>query len=216
MAVPPTIPTSFVPRQSPAVSPRGSGRSFASVFFFLATVVFALSLIAAGAVFAYDEYLKSAIESRTSDLESFEKAVSPQTVEELVRLKDRLAISRDLLGGHVSLLAFFDLLELATLQNVRFSSLSFTLTDEGGGAAGVELIGVARSFNALAAQSRTLASDARVRDSIFRNIKVNQDGTIGFTLTATLDQRLVRAYVPSASTPEALPETPIETPSETL
>lgn len=221
MALPPTIPTSFVPRQPSATPSRANGRSFASVAFFLATGLFILALVAAGGVFAYDQYLGSAIQSRASDLESFEKAVSPQTVEELVRLKDRLLISRDLLNDHVSLLSFFTLLEAATLQSVRFSSLSFALTGENAGAAEVELTGVARSFNALAAQSRSLAADARVRDSIFGNIKVNQDGTIGFTLTATLDRRLVRAYTPSAAVPETpaeivpgtVPEAPAETPS---
>ena len=60
------------------------------------------------------------------------------------------------------------------------------------GKAQLDGVGVAKSFNALAAVSTAFASDGRVKDAIFSNIVVDAgDNSVSFALTATLDQELV-------------------------
>ena len=77
----------------------------------------------------------------------------------------------------------------------------------------VAMDGIARSFNALAAQSASIATEKRIKRAIFSDISVNDNGTVGFSLTATLDPRLITlgdaipgtgaVEAPAAPAPEA-------------
>jgi Tfp pilus assembly protein PilN len=55
----------------------------------------------------------------------------------------------------------------------------------------IEGTGTAKSFNALAAASTALASDGRIKDVIFSAITVNKDATVSFSVSATLDPKIV-------------------------
>jgi hypothetical protein len=169
-----------------------------------ASIAFACLLIAA-AVFAYEFYLKSAHVTKTAQLEEAQKAVNIDTVEDFIRLRNRLTALESLLDHHVILSEFFDVLETRTLQSVRFSGLTVAVdTDR---SAEIQMEGVARSFNALAAQSTQFAAEKRIKRAIFSDIAVNTNGTVAFSLTATVDPRLITSaeVLPGISEPEALP-----------
>ena len=163
----------------------------------------AASVLIAGAVFAYEFYLKSAHDSKTVQLEEAQKAVNIDTVEDFIRLRGRLSALESMLDNHVLLSEFFDLLELRTLQSVRFSGLSLTVKDDR--SADIQMEGVAKSFNALAAQSTQLAAEKRIKRAIFSGIAVNENGTVSFSLSATIDPRLITSaeVLPGISEPEA-------------
>jgi len=168
----------------------------------IALVILGLSIVVAGGVFAYEFFLKGSREAKTAQLEAAQKAVNIDTVEEYIRLKNRLGSIETLLNGHVELSEFFTMLETRTLANVRFNSLSVSVAEDR--TAEIEMSGVARSFNALAAQSTQLASERRLKRAIFSDIVVNTNCTVGFSLTAVVDPRLITSadVLPGISEPD--------------
>ena len=204
VAVSPTIPTSFVPKQ-PLDAPRRKMQAGDNIFLVISIVVLAVSLVTALAVFGYDKYLSSVIEVKSAALEEARNELDQQKVEDFIRLKDRFASGRQLLDDHVAASRFFTLLETATLQNVQYSSLELAIADDR--TASVTLSGLARNFNTLAAQSNEIAKYREVKRAIFSEITIAPNGLVGFTLTATVDPSLVRMpevnAAPAATTTEA-------------
>lgn len=187
-------------------------KSGTNIFSILALVLLGVSLAGALATFGYEFYLKSARDTKTAELTAAQQSVDMDAVEDFVRLRDRLVSVETILNEHVMLSEFFDTLEARTLQNVRFSRLSVSVGDDR--TAEIETEGVARSFNALAAQSAALAGERRIKRAIFSDISVNTNGTVSFTLTATLDPRLITAGevlpgIPDTSVPVEGVETPV-------
>ena len=67
------------------------------------------------------------------------------------------------------------------------------------------MAGVAGNFNARAAESAAIAAERAVKRAVFSDIKVENDGFVGFSLSALLEPDVVTGEVSST---EAAPETP--------
>ncbi len=211
MALPPTIPTSFVPHVNSS-SARSFRGNFVGTFGAFAYVALVIVLALALGVFLYGRILASSKTAKDTALANAQAAIDPATVENFVRLRDRLSSSKSLLAAHIAFSGFFSSLEKLLPANVRFTSLHLSLVDTGG--ARVDGSGVAKSFNALAATSNAFAADGRIRDAIFSNISVNRDGSVSFTLAATLDPKLL-AFTPTTATESPTSELPQESSSPT-
>lgn len=200
MALPPTIPTSFVPHPGGS-APQRYKSDLTGAFGFFAYGLLTLVVVLALGVFIYGSILSAQKSSMDADLSKKEAAIDPKTVEEFVRLRDRLTNGMQLLNQHLAFTGFFGTLENLMPATVRLTSLHLSLDDVKGPK--LEGAGTAKSFNALAAASNAFATDGHIKDAIFSNITVNQSGSVDFELTAMLDPKLV-AYVPSAA-PVAAP-----------
>ncbi|MDD3531339.1 MAG: hypothetical protein PHV99_01995 [Candidatus Pacebacteria bacterium] len=201
MALPPTIPTSFVPHAASASVARPRS-SFVSVFGFFSYAMLGIAFVLALGVFLYGRILAASMSSKDAALAAAQANIDPATIENFVRLRDRLASSRSLLENHTSFSRFFSTLEKLLPASVRFTSLHLSTSDVG--APKIEGAGIAGSFNALAATSNAFATDGHIKDAIFSNISVNRDGSVSFTLSATLDPKLA-VFTPSALQPIAPP-----------
>jgi len=179
-------------------------RSGVNVFFLIAATAVVIVVAIAGGVFGYTLYLKNARDTKAALLATAEQSINVDQVEGFIRLRDRLTTADTLLDEHIRLSEFFSILEMRTLQSVRFSTLSISVKDDR--AAEIRMEGVARSFNALAAQSAEFAAEKRIKRAIFSSIAVNENGTVAFSLSAEADARLITAAdrfippVPAAST----------------
>jgi hypothetical protein len=113
-----------------------------------------------------------------------------------------------MIANHTTISRFFSLLEDSTLQNVRFDDLTLEVAEDR--TARIELSGVARNFNTLAAQSNAIAAEKQFKRSIFSGIDLNTNGTVGFTLTAELEPSVVVMGMPEA--PVVIPEPEVVVP----
>ena len=190
MALPPTIPTSFVPRPTTA---RRRGADFIGTFGFLMYAILGIVFLMALGVFFYGQILSAEQKSKDDKLAAIE--VDRTTIEDFVRLSNRLKQSGTLLSKHVAFSNFFNVLQTLLPTSVRFSTLHLSLDSYG--APRVDGAGVAKNFNALAAASTALASDGRIKDAIFSKLSVNKDNSVSFGLSATLDPKLT-AFAPNA------------------
>jgi hypothetical protein len=188
MALPPTIPTSFVPHQSSS-EPKRFRLDYAGAFGFLAYVILGIVFLLALGVFIYGRILATEKSSKDKKLLAAEQAVDSQTVENFVRLRDRLVSSKMLLDKHIAFSGFFEAFGGIIPSTVRFTELR--LSNDIKGMSKVEGSGVAKNFNTLAATSMAFASDGRIKDAIFSNLKINSDSSVAFALTATLDPKIV-------------------------
>lgn len=214
MALPPTIPTSFVPH-APG-SPQQfrasfSSDSFIGAFGLFAYFVLGVAFVLALGVFVYGRYLASELSTKDAAIAKATAAIDRSTVEGFVRLRNRLNLSGTLLNKHLALSSFFTSLETLLPASVRFSALH--ISTDAAGMSKVEATGLAKNFNSLAVVSTAFAADGRIKDAIFSKISINKDNSVSFSLSATLDPKLV-AFSPNETTldlgsPSALPTEPV-------
>lgn len=192
MALPPTIPTSFVPHSSS--TPRRFRSDMTGAFRFFAYAILFISFLLAIGVFFYGSILSAEKSSKDKDLLAAEQAIDLKTVENFVRLGNRLSSSETLLSKHIAFSGFFSSLESIMPTTARFTNLHLFIDTKG--VAKVDGTGVAKNFNALASVSQAFANDGRIKDAIFSNIRVNgNNNSVSFSLTATLDPSII-AFTP--------------------
>lgn len=208
---PTTIPTSFVPKQ-PVRSGSPYAKSGGNTFFIVALIVLGVSVVSSVGVFGFEQYLKSVRDAKAEEVRMAQESLSTDTVEEFIRTRNRFIAAGSLLESHTATTGFFELLETLTLENVRFSTLSFEIGEDG--SAKIAMDGTARTFNALAAQSSAFAGEKRIKRAIFSEIALNtQNDTVTFTLTAELDPKLLafsNRPVPNTGIPEDIEPAPTE------
>lgn len=206
MDLPRTIPTSFVPQPASAAG-RKSHSDFTGAFGFLAYAILGIVFALAIGVFLYGRILAAEQSSKDAELQKAEAAIDPATIESFVQLRDRLDSSKTLLANHIAFSGFFAALETLLPATVRFTSIHLSIaaasasapTSASGQTITFEGTGVAKSFNALAAASNSFAADGRIEDAIFSNFTINKDNSVSFSLSASLDPKLV-AFAPAPVT----------------
>jgi hypothetical protein len=207
----PSIPTSFVPKQSAPQAPRVVHSGF-NVFMAGAIFLLVVSMVSAVGVFAYQAYLVGLKDAKTASLREAKANVNSNIVEEFIRMRDRFTEGKTLLDGHIALSGFFDLLEELTLDNVRYSTLTLTLLADG--TAEIGLDGTAKSFNALAAQSAAFSKELRIDRAIFSGIQLDQGGTVSFTLSAEVEPEVFAFSLPTGAPRQTVPLPPTSTAPE--
>jgi hypothetical protein len=208
MALPPTIPTSFVPHPSSASQKRFKV-DFVGAFGLLSMVIFVLMIVLAVVVFLYKGALTVAKENKTAELIEKQKSIDPAVAQSFVRLSNRLTSGQMLLDNHIAFSGFYSTLGDILPNTVRFSSLHVAATE--GKKMTLDGAGVAKNFNALAAASSEFAKNGGIKDAIFSKVLVNKDNSVSFSLTATIDPELVEfraadlaaAPAPAAATTSA-------------
>jgi hypothetical protein len=145
--------------------------------------------------------------------------VSQNTVQQFVELQNRLSSAGGLLDGHITLSAFFNLLESLTLSHVEFLSLKLTVADDH--TATLDATGVAATFNALAAESKAFSANPQIKRAVFSNFVTQKDGGVSFNLTATISPAAVAAFgaatpAPAATTTPAVTSTSTPTTTGTV
>ena len=177
---------SFIPKKplTGGASARGVG-----LLMIVATLVFAVSLVAAGGVFALDQYTKQQLASDDKTLQMAEGAFDPGVIQDLVRTNSRLIEVKKRLASHVAPSALFAFLSNLTLGSVQFDNFSYSLHDDG--SASIALSGKTDSFASVALQSDQFGAARSLKDVVFSNIVVDQGGKVSFSVAAGVDQNAI-------------------------
>ncbi len=183
----PQAPASFIPKKS--FTPGPSHGEGAGLLFLIALLIFIVSLVAAGLVFGYEQYLNQSIANKSAVLQKDQSAIDLSSINDLVRMDNRILQAKILLAGHVAPSALFDFLSQQTLLNVQFTSFNYQLQPNG--SALVTLQGIADSFSTLALQSDQFGSSNMLKNIIFSNINTNTSGQVVFTLSTNVSQALL-------------------------
>jgi hypothetical protein len=190
--------TSFIPKK-PTVSAIGSvssaprHRYTSSIFMTIATIIFIISILGTGAVFAYKQYLINAQETYKIDLATREKQFNTDLIEQLKGQNIKIDDARSLLANHVALSQIFDVLSRLTIENVSFKSLDVSSPTTGSDGIKISLQGYGTSLSAVAYQSDVLSQLDQyglrkvVKNPILSNPTLNTNGAVSFGFTAVID-----------------------------
>lgn len=184
----PQVQTSFIPKKS-LVESRGHGAGV-GLLLLLSILLFALSVVGAGAAFAYQGIERGLIANKDTSLKAAEGAFEPNVIEDLIRLDSRLKRTSDLLQKHIAPSGVFDFLSTITLEKVQFTSFGFTAAGGNGGGATINLTGVGDSFSTVALQSDQFGATRLLKDVVFSGVAVGAGGKVSFSVSATLDPSL--------------------------
>ena len=187
----PKFQSSFIPK-GPVTSTIGASigqkAKQTGLFSFLALVIFVGSVLLALGMFGYNYYLKYRIGKMGSDLESARATLSPDVIDELTRLNNRIIYTEELVSRHQILVPLFEFLEVSTPRSVRFSDVRYSMTGKG-----IELTmrGEARGYAALALQADIFSKSKSIKDPIFSDLNLNEKGDVRFSFKAIVDPSLV-------------------------
>ncbi len=186
----PKFQTSFIPKRALEEAATGHPRrGTVGIVTVISLIIFLGSILAALGVFLYSRVVVQQIASKNSELERARGEFEPALIEALAQLDRRLGVSGELLKGHVALSPLFQLLGSLTLKSVRFES--FKYGNDGPDKIIISLRGVAKSFGSVALQSDVFGKSPFIKNPIFANPNLDQDGNVVFDFTATLDSRLL-------------------------
>lgn len=186
-----------MPKQPVAAAPKKRAAGV-NPFLTLSYLILGVSLLAAAGIFGYQYFLTGVAQQKAQAVKAAQNAIDQATVTSFIRLRDRFTAAQQVLSNHVVLSQFFTDLENLTLQGVRFTNLTLTVADDR--TAVIALSGTAKSFNTLAAQSQSFATDTRIKRAIFSGITVNgKDNSVSFNVSASLDPSLIRVAPPGAA-----------------
>ena len=189
--------TSFIPKK-PTASAIGNisapkHRHGASIFMTIASVLFILSLVSAGAVYALDRYLQSAQDAYKVTLSTREQQFNIDLIEQLKGENVKIDLARQLLNGHFALSQIFGIIGSLTAENVRFMSMDLSAGKTSSDGIKVGLEGYGTSFAAVAFQSDVLNQLDQyglrkvVKNPILSNPTVGSNNAVSFGFSATID-----------------------------
>lgn len=202
----PQVPASFIPKQ-PLVETRSGVGAGAGLITLVSVLLFVVSLVGAGGVFAYTGILTASIANKDTSLKAAEGAFEPEVIAELGRLDARLIQVQKLLAGHLAPSGVFDFLSTITLTQVQFTN--FTFKKQADGSAVITLQGTGDSFSTVALQSDQFGSTRLLKDVVFSDVAIGQSGKVSFSVKATVDPSLYLYSKQTAST-QAAPVQPIQ------
>lgn len=181
----PELRTTFIPKTPASATTKTPARTI-SVFVLLSSLIFILSLAAAGGMYFYRALLVRDIETLSQSVTRAEEIISPSLVGRLSAFEKRSRAVKTLLNKHTVISPVFELLEALTISSVRFADFNYTAGKEGN--AKLTLAGEAKSYSALAAQSVLLGRSEYVKGPIFSDFTLNPIGNVTFKFSAGLDR----------------------------
>jgi hypothetical protein len=192
----PKLQTSFIPKKNTGESRH---RSVPLGFFtILGYIIFCLSIFAAVGLFGANFLLTQNIAAQDTKLSSKVKTFDAHSINDLIRFNSRLETAKKILASHLATSAVFSLLSQNTIQSVQFNAFNYV---NDGAKINVSLMGKAPNFASLAFQSDTFSQVSYLRDQVFSDITLGQDGTVGFKFIATVDPTALVYTVATSTTP---------------
>ncbi len=194
----PKFQSSFIPKGSPTST---GGTSYAStnfasgrplkegnLFSFMATIIFALSFLAALGLLGYTYYLNYSINRMKAELVAARDNLEPEVINELIRLDSRLNFARDLITNHQIVTPLFAFLSASTPVTVRFKDFNLSHTEKG---VVLRLQGEARGYGALALQADIFNKQKFFNNATFSDFNLSEKGDVVFSFQATVDPSLL-------------------------
>ncbi len=178
---------SFIPK-NPIVSdtPSAYRRQSINILTLVSIIIFIFSATIGAGAFVYEKYLKSSLIQKQADLEKARASFDPVLIQEIRRLDNRIEHSKEILSRHAAFSAFFETLELSTLQNIQFKSFNLN-TVPGDDGVKIDLQGVARNYASVALQSDSFNKTVGIKNPVFSDLNLDQSGMVTFSISAFLD-----------------------------
>lgn len=188
----PKFRTSFIPKKALVTASnlqKKSGEGSLGVITLLVLIIALGAIVLSVGVFLYQQILEASITRKTDTLERARAAFEPALIQTLVRIDTRLGAAETILNQHITPSVFFETLENLTLKSVQFQD--FRLTRVGNGKISISMKGIANDFRGVALQADVFGNSKLIREPIFSNLNLDQDGKAVFSLSAFIDPSFI-------------------------
>ncbi len=189
--------TSFIPKTTLDPIANNTAHRPLGFFSFITSIIFFITVLVAGGAFGWHKYLDSSKLKIQSDLDRNIKSFEPQTLDEYVRLNNRIDSAKTLLAKHVAVSYIFDFLQEQTIQSVKFSDFKYDIGTDG--SALLSMNGEAKSYNAVAYQAEVFGKERALKTPLFSNLDLDTFGNVIFNFTTKVDPGFI-TYTRKANT----------------
>jgi hypothetical protein len=181
------IQPSFIPKK-PVVGQTPRSHTGGGLFYYIGSTIFTVAVVACVVLFAYQYYLNGQIAKMNLELTQAREALQPELIKALSRSSKRFASAEEILKQHVTVSAFFNVLQKLTLQTVRFSSFAYDMKPEG---IVVTMKGEAKSYATVAQQAKIISEDPAFKSAQFSDLDLNTKGNVIFAMKAVINPATV-------------------------
>ncbi len=190
--------TSFIPKK-PLVSgsqvPVSASRPM-GVFNFL-SILFVIMVIALyGGLFVYKNLLSKNLNNLHTSLKTSQNSFELETIGDLQLFDKRMAVSKQVMSGHIVFSPLFELISELTLPSVQFTKFGQTSSVDGRNIL-VNMSGLAKDYRSIALQAQVLNSDKGkyFKDVVFSNLGLadekDKKGYVKFEISFSVDPTLL-------------------------
>jgi len=176
-----------------------------NIFSLVATILFILTIFAAGGLFVYQKIIEKQIKDADIELASAREAFETGEIQELIDASIKINSIKDLLDKHFAVSELMIELQRLTLKNVRFSNFSFKNSE---GNHFLSMDGEGLSYNALAKQSEAFSDSGFIKNTEFSDFALSNKGTVNFKFNGSVDSSRI-LYRKSVEAPKVESETQI-------
>ena len=178
---------SFVPKK-PISAKNRTRKASAGIFFGVSFILFILVAGSATSVYFYKIYKEKKIENMKISLERAKAAFEPSLIIELKELDARIKSADIILNKHMAFSEFFSFIEENTLKTIQFNSFDYSENEDG---VKVNLSGKAKSYSSIALQSDIFGDSKFIKNPIFSDLSLEENGNINFIVSADVNPQLV-------------------------
>lgn len=157
-----------------------------SIFFYIAFLLFLVTIAAYGGIFFLDKRQVSAQEDLLDEIRLKEEELRPELLSQIFLLESRLRNMRELIVKHVRYSNVLKFLELNTHPQVRFSNFTFSTDSRRLG-----INGEAGNYAILAEQVGIFERNPQVEKVEFGGLSLGSGGRPGFNLTVIVKSSLL-------------------------
>ncbi|MDD5050403.1 MAG: hypothetical protein PHV93_01515 [Candidatus Pacebacteria bacterium] len=185
----PKLQTSFIPKKALTDGDKVSGGI--NLVSLITALIFIITLATAGGLYVYSGVIDKQVTKETQTLKQNEDALELPTLEQYIRLDDRIEAAKQILHNHIAVTPIFDTLQKTVLKSIQFSDL--TLTFGGPDKISLAMKGQTLNYGSIAYQSDIISKDegGLLKNPIFSDLNLDASGNVTFSFAATLDPSLI-------------------------
>jgi hypothetical protein len=182
--------TSFIPKKT--VEPQKTRmKTSPGILNTVSFVLLVVSVVMAGGVYLYRDNLSKRVDEMRTSLDRARNIFEPTLLADLQVLDRRIDAATEILQGHLAVSPIFKVLQDITLPTVRYIDFTYEIDAINPNVVHVTMTGEAISYDVITLQSDLFSQNRFIRNPIFSNFALDQDGRIDFELTFDVSRSLV-------------------------
>lgn len=173
MTMQPSSSGSFIPKKSLQRVERARGRKRVYVLTYVAYSIFFATLLTVGFTLLYNQYLKSQLNERISELDAQRAQFDQSKVAYIKEVERKLRVSEYLFGQHASVFRLLQEVERFAVADNVFTAFSYEVLP--GNVTEISLVGHTAQFNRVAFQQEVLEDASVLRKGTLKQLAKNDD-----------------------------------------
>ena len=186
----PQFQSSFIPKKPVTDSAKvlGSTRKSRNIISSLASLIFVLTIMAAGGLFVYEKFVDRQITDANKAIDDARVAFEADKIQDLINTSTRFTTIKELLDKHLAVSEILILLQELTLKNIKFDDFAFQNKSN---ERNISMTGEATSYNTVAKQSEVIKASGLVSAVAFSNFTLSDKGAVRFKFSGTVAPSLI-------------------------